>query len=73
MEVKGKKYTGAMTPFEGLLNDREVAGVLTYVRNSFGNKASAISAKQVSEIRAELKGKPDLLDPAELLKQHPHE
>ena len=73
MEVKGKKYTGAMTPFEGLLNDKEIAGVLTYVRNSFGNKASAISPKQVSEIRAALEGKPDLLNPEELLKQHPHE
>ena len=32
-----------MTPFEGLLKDEEVAAVLTYVRNSFGNKASVIT------------------------------
>jgi len=70
--VKGKKYSGAMTPFEGLLTDREVAGVLTFVRNSFGNKASVISPKQVQKIRAKLKGQPDLLDPAKLLKEHPH-
>jgi len=72
MEVKGKKYTGAMTPFGGLLNDREIAGVLTYVRNSFGNKADSISPKDVKKIRDQMKDKPDILDAGELLKEHPH-
>ena len=40
--MKGKQYNGAMTPFEGLLNDKEVAAVLTYVRNSFGNKSGPV-------------------------------
>ena len=61
-----------MIPFEGLLTDREVAGVLTYVRNSFGNQASVIKSEDVKKIRNEMKGKPDLLDAAELLKQYPH-
>jgi len=73
IKVLDKDYNGAMTPFEGLLNDKEMAAVLTYARNSFGNKASAVTPDQVKKIRAELKGKPDLLIPAELLKQHPHE
>ena len=74
IEVKGKKYPGhvPMTAFEGLLNDDEMASVLTYVRNSFGNKASPIRPGQVKKIRDELKGKSDLLNPDELLKQHPH-
>ena len=38
IEVNDKKYGGQvpMTPFGGLLNDQEVAAVLTYVRNAFG-------------------------------------
>ncbi|MGB1260922.1 MAG: PVC-type heme-binding CxxCH protein, partial [Akkermansiaceae bacterium] len=72
IEVQGKKYNGSMTPFEGLLNDKEVAAVLTYVRNSFGNKARVVKPEQVKAIRASMKGKPDLLNAAELLKQHPH-
>ncbi|BDS05170.1 hypothetical protein NT6N_02100 [Oceaniferula spumae] len=72
IKVLDKDYVGAMTPFEGLLDDKEMAAVLTYVRNSFGNKASAVKPADVKKIRAELLGKPDLLNPAELLKQHPH-
>ena len=72
IQVKGKQYNGAMTPFEGLLNDKEVAAVLTYVRNSFGNKSGPVKPEQVKKIRAELKGQPNLLNAEELLKQHPH-
>ena len=32
-----------MTPFEYLLKDDEIAAVLTFARNSFGNKASPIA------------------------------
>ena len=41
-----------MTQFRGLLNDEEIASVLTYVRNSFGNKSSAVSPTKVKEVRA---------------------
>ena len=75
IEVAGKKYPGQvpMTPFESLLNDQEIADVLTYVRNSFGNKADPVSAADVKEVRAATKGKTGLLNPADLLKEHPHE
>jgi len=74
IEVKGKKYLGQvpMTAFGALLNDEEMASVLTYVRNSFGNKASAIGAAQVKKVRAETKSKIDMFSPDVLLKQHPH-
>jgi mono/diheme cytochrome c family protein/glucose/arabinose dehydrogenase len=69
IEVKGKKYLGQvpMTAFGGLLNDEEMASVLTYVRNSFGNKASAIGAAQVKKVRAETKSKVDMFNPDDLL------
>lgn len=75
IEVLGKKYPGQvpMTPFGGMLNDDEVAAVLTYVRNSFGNKASAISPDKVKEVRAATKDKIGFYSPEELLKQHPLE
>jgi glucose/arabinose dehydrogenase/mono/diheme cytochrome c family protein len=75
IEVLGKKYSGQvpMTPFGGMLRDDEVAAVLTYVRNSFGNKASAISPERVKEVRASTKGKTGFYSPEELLVQHPLE
>ena len=75
IDVLGKKYPGQvpMTPFAGMLNDNEVAAVLTYVRNSFGNKASAISAEKVTATRASVQDKTGFYTPDELLKQHPLE
>jgi mono/diheme cytochrome c family protein len=75
IDVLGKKYPGQvpMTPFAGMLNDDEVAAVLTYVRNSFGNKASAILAEKVKATRASVQDKTGFYSPEELLKQHPLE
>ncbi len=75
MEVQGKKYSGQvpMTPFGGMLKDEEVAAVVTYVRNSFGNKASAVSPAKVKQVRAATKSKTGFYSPQELLKQHPME
>ena len=72
IEVNGTKYPGQvpMTAFKGL-SDEEVASVLTYVRNSFGNKASAVSASQVATEREATKGQQGFLIPSELLKQFP--
>ncbi|MDX1564348.1 MAG: cytochrome c, partial [Phycisphaeraceae bacterium] len=73
IEVKGKKYPGLvpMTPFKGLLTDKEVAAVLTYVRNSFGNKAPMVQPEAVKQIRAATKGQTGFYKPADLLKEHP--
>ena len=75
IEVNGKKFPGQvpMTPFGGMLNDQEVADVLTFVRNSFGNKGAAVSPEKVKEIRASIKDKKGFYSPDELLKQHPLE
>jgi glucose/arabinose dehydrogenase/mono/diheme cytochrome c family protein len=75
INVAGREYPGQvpMTPFEGMLNDTEVAAVLTYVRNSFGNQASAISPELVKQIREEVTSKEGFYSPDELLKAHPME
>jgi mono/diheme cytochrome c family protein len=41
-----------MPYFRQLLNDQQIADVLTYIRSSWGNSASAVDAEQVAEIRA---------------------
>ena len=75
LTVNGKKYAGQvpMTPFGGLLKDDEVAAVATYVRNSFGNKASAVTTQKVKAVRAAIKSKTGFYSPAELLKMYPLE
>jgi mono/diheme cytochrome c family protein len=74
IEVLGKKYPGQvpMTQFGGLLNDEELAAVLTYARNSFGNKSSVIYARDVKEVRESISGKQGFYSPEELLMEHPH-
>ncbi|MEX0771763.1 MAG: PVC-type heme-binding CxxCH protein [Balneolales bacterium] len=75
IEVLGEEYPGnvPMTPFGGMLDDDEVAAVLTYVRNSFGNEASAISPDKVKEVRAATVNNSGFYSPEELLNQHPHD
>lgn len=74
MQVMNRDYPGIvpMTPFEGLMTDEEVAAVLTYVRNSFGNKASVIKPEKVKAIRAEITNQKGFYKAADLLKEHPH-
>lgn len=48
--VAGEVYSNAM-PSHNYLSDKQIADVLTYVRNNFGNKASAITAGQVKIVR----------------------
>lgn len=58
--VKGetREYPGGMAPL-AYQSDDQIAAVLTYVRNSFGNSAPAVSADQVKALRSEV-GKPQL-------------
>jgi mono/diheme cytochrome c family protein len=74
--VKGASFDPSsgvppMMGFGPMLNDKEVAGVLTYIRNSFGNKAPAVKPEAVQKIREETKNKNDFYTPDELLKLHP--
>lgn len=75
LEINGVKYAGQvpMTPYGGLLNDKEVAAVLTYVRNSFGNQAPAVSPEKVKQVRAATESKKDFYTTTKLLSEHPLE
>lgn len=67
IEVKGVKYPGAvpMTPFK-FLSDAEVADVLTFVRNAFGNKANPVSPQTVQKVRASTKDQATFYQASEL-------
>ncbi len=54
IEVEGNTYNGNMPAFGGMLSDRDIGAVLTYVRASFGNLSEEITADHVAAIRAKV-------------------
>jgi nitrite reductase (NO-forming) len=52
--VNGKTYDSVMPPMSQL-NDDEVANILTYALNSWGNKGGTVTAAQVKAVRGKTK------------------
>lgn len=52
--VNGKTYDGVM-PAMTHLNDDQVASILTYIRNSWGNKGEPVTPAEVKAVRAQQK------------------
>ncbi|WP_373331248.1 c-type cytochrome [Salmonirosea aquatica] len=52
--INGETYSNVM-PAHDFLTDQQIADVLTFVRNSFENKASAVSVAEVAAERAKKK------------------
>ena len=48
----GNPMPYGMPPFAHALSDDEIAAVVTYIRVSWGNRGSAVSARQANELRA---------------------
>lgn len=57
--VNGDIYESEMPP-QNTLTDQEIAAVLSYVRSSFGNKASAVREEEVKKVRASNKKSKEL-------------
>jgi mono/diheme cytochrome c family protein len=51
INIDGDTFNNPMPAQETVLSDQQVADVLTYVRNSFGNKASAVTLAEVAAAR----------------------
>jgi nitrite reductase (NO-forming) len=51
--VNGKNFNGTMVPMN-YLNDEQIANVLTYVRNSFGNTGESVSIDDVKRVRGQV-------------------
>ena len=48
--VGGKPYNGVMPPWKGQLSNADIANVITYIRSSWGNKASAVTEADVAKV-----------------------
>jgi mono/diheme cytochrome c family protein len=66
--VAGKEYkTLPVMPGHGpALDDKKIADVLTYVRNTWGNKGAVVSADTIKQVRAATKDHPQPWTAAEL-------
>lgn len=51
IEVKGETYNNVMAP-HNFLSDEDIAAVLTFVRNSFGNTSGPITEDEVADVRS---------------------
>jgi uncharacterized protein len=51
--VAGQPFNSMMAPLGAMLNDQQLADVLTYVRQSWSNDLPAVTADQVAKIRSE--------------------
>jgi mono/diheme cytochrome c family protein len=76
IEVNGQKFdpnkgTPPMMGFGPLLTDKELAGVATYVRNTWGNKAPAVKPEFVARLREQTKDRANFYMVDEILKEHP--
>ena len=71
VEILGKPYNLTMPPQGAVLPDDVVAAILTYVRSSFGNGESAVSADFVKSIRAATATRDKPWTAPEILKLHP--
>ena len=66
--VKGQKFNGAMPAYGTMqpMSDSDVAAVLTYVRSSWGNAASAVTPAQVAAERSATASRTTPWAPADL-------
>lgn len=51
IKVNGKEYNGVMAPLPKKYTDDDIASVITYVYNSFGNSGPVVSAADVKKYK----------------------
>lgn len=51
IKVSGAQYSGMMPPFGAQFNDAELAAILSYIRDAWGNGAPAIEAAAIQAAR----------------------
>ncbi|QFU75947.1 DUF1080 domain-containing protein [Halioglobus maricola] len=59
IEINGEQWDGVMPPHGHLkeLDDETLAGLMTFLRRSWGNKASPVSPEEAAEIRSASSGR----------------
>ena len=48
--AKGVKYDGVMPAWKGSLSDAQIADVISYIRTTWGNKGSLVTAAEVRAV-----------------------
>jgi mono/diheme cytochrome c family protein len=66
--VHGQQWNFSMAAMGAGMSDEDLAATLSYIRNSFGNKADEITPDQVKAIRAKIAGRSQPLTADELSK-----
>ncbi len=61
LSVKGQTWSLSMPAMGAAMSDADLADVLTYIRNSWGNKNSPVTAADVKAIRAKIGAHPQPL------------
>jgi mono/diheme cytochrome c family protein len=51
VSVNGEAYSGIMPHWKGLLSDEQIAAVVTYIRTSWKNHASAVSVADIQSVK----------------------
>lgn len=68
--IEGTSYNGNMPPV-GDWKDRDIAAVLTYARQAWGNEGGPIAEELVTKVREEIKGQTKPWAPDKILEMHP--
>ncbi len=67
IEVKGQVYNQVMQQWGGALSDKEIAAVVSYIRNEWGNTAPMIDEDYVAGMRNEFESRSKAWSAEELL------
>jgi mono/diheme cytochrome c family protein len=67
IKVKGQEWNLNMAAMGASLSDYDLAAVMTYIRGSWGNKASEVTAEDIKTIRAEIGSAPAQIQGAKLM------
>jgi len=51
IEIKGEIYQNIMAS-HAFLTDQQIADVLSFIRNNWGNEASYVTVEEVAQVRA---------------------
>jgi mono/diheme cytochrome c family protein len=71
VNVNGQPFNGTMVPWREAMNDEQIAAVLTYVRQAWGNKGAPVTVVDVKTLRERTKERAGQPWTDELLKAVP--
>jgi len=66
--VVGQQWNSAMAAMGASFTDEQLANVLSYIRTSWGNKASMVTPEEVKVVRAHLAGRSQPMSADEIKK-----